>query len=49
MMVGSVVWLVHNAVVWTPAAVLVEASFLLGNIAGYYRFNWKAMSTGDPT
>ena len=37
MMVGTTVWIVHHALVGSPVAVLIEASFLTGNIGGYYR------------
>jgi len=37
MMVGTTVWIIHNALVGSPGAIIVEASFLTGNIVGYYR------------
>jgi len=38
MMVGTTVWIIHNALVGSPGAVIIEASFLTGNIVGYYRY-----------
>ncbi len=41
MMLGTTVWIIHNALVGSPVAVLVEASFLTGNIVGYYRHYFR--------
>lgn len=41
MMLGTVVWIVHNILAMTPAAVALEAFFLGSNIVGYYRFYIK--------
>ena len=38
MMGGTSLWIVHNALAWTPAAALIEVFFLLSNLIGYYRF-----------
>ncbi len=38
MMLGTVVWIVHNAIAGSPAAVLLEMIFLASNLWGYYRF-----------
>src|SRR3989344_2314459 len=43
MMVGTTVWIIHNALVGSPGAVIVEASFLTGNIVGYYRHYMRGM------
>lgn len=37
-MMCAITWVVHNVLVWTPVAVLMEASFLASNLAGYRRF-----------
>ena len=37
MMVSSVVWIGHNVLAWTPAAIALETVFLGSNIVGYYR------------
>ena len=38
MMVGIAVWIVHNAIAGSPAAVALETFFLGSNLLGYYRF-----------
>lgn len=38
MIIGTSVWLVHNALVGSPTAVLMEALFISSNLIGYYRF-----------
>jgi hypothetical protein len=42
MMLGTVVWIAHNAVAGSPAAVLLETIFLGSNLWGYYRFYLRA-------
>ena len=37
-MMCAITWVVHNVLVKTPVAVLMEASFLASNLAGYWRF-----------
>ncbi|MEY2689637.1 MAG: hypothetical protein RL375_3836 [Pseudomonadota bacterium] len=37
MMLGTGFWLCHNALVGSPAAVLMEVLFLSSNVVGYYR------------
>lgn len=32
-------WIIHNILVGTPVAVLMEATFLTSNVAGYWRFH----------
>ena len=41
MMVGTLVWLVHNVVVNSPMAIVMEIVFLVSNLAAYYRFYLK--------
>jgi hypothetical protein len=38
MMVGTLVWIAHNAMAGSPAAVVLEIFFLGSNLVGYYRF-----------
>lgn len=38
MMCSSLVWIAHNVLAVTPAAVILESFFLGSNILGYYRF-----------
>jgi hypothetical protein len=38
MMVSSLVWIVHNILAFTPAAVVLETFFLGSNVFAYYRF-----------
>ena len=41
---GNVAWLVHNALLWTPVGVAMEALFLTSSVVGYwrhYRFSFK--------
>lgn len=38
MMVASLVWILHNVLAVTPAAVALEIVFLGSNLLGYYRF-----------
>jgi hypothetical protein len=38
MMAGTLVWIVHNAMAGSPAAVVLETFFLGSNLVGYYRF-----------
>ena len=37
MMLASVVWIAHNILAVTPAAIALESFFLLSNLVGYYR------------
>ena len=41
MMLATCLWLIHNIFAGTPLAVLMEALFLVSNLAGYYRFYWR--------
>ncbi len=38
MMASSVIWIVHNIIAATPAAVILETFFLGSNVVAYYRF-----------
>ena len=38
MIIGTSFWLLHNLIVNSPAAVVMEALFISSNIVGYYRF-----------
>ena len=38
MMASSVIWIVHNIIAITPAAVILETFFLGSNVVAYYRF-----------
>ena len=40
-MVGTSLWIIHNILVKSPAAVVLEVFFLAGNFLGYYRFYLK--------
>ena len=41
MMVGTSLWIVHNAFAQTPMGVVIEVIFLINNIWGYYRHYGK--------
>lgn len=38
MIFGTACWIVHNYIVGSPAAVILEVLFLLSNFVGYYRY-----------
>lgn len=38
MLVGTSLWIVHNFLANSPAAVLMEAIFISSNLVGYFRF-----------
>ena len=38
MMIGTVVWIAHNALAGSPGAVVLEIFFLGSNLVGYYRY-----------
>lgn len=38
MMVGTVLWIVHNGLAESPLGVVMEVLFLISNFIGYYRF-----------
>ncbi|ANP78405.1 MULTISPECIES: YgjV family protein [unclassified Vibrio] len=41
MIIGTSFWLVHNYLVGSPTAVVMEALFICSNLVGYYRFYFK--------
>jgi hypothetical protein len=41
MMVGTVFWIINNAVINSPLGVLMESLFLASNITAYYRYYIK--------
>ena len=38
MMIGTSFWLIHNYVIGSPTAVVMEALFIISNLVGYYRY-----------
>lgn len=44
MMAGSLIWIVHNIIVGSPVATLVEANLLLSNLIGYWRYYLRESS-----
>jgi len=38
MMIGTLVWIGHNALAGSPAAAVLETFFLGSNLVGYYRY-----------
>jgi hypothetical protein len=38
MIMGGTVWLVHNAILWSPVGILVETVFVGSGVIGYYRY-----------
>jgi len=38
MIIGTCFWLLHNLIIHSPLAVLMEVIFLCSNLAAYYRF-----------
>lgn len=44
MIVGTTFWLIHNYVIGSPTAVLMEVLFITSNLVGYYRYYWKKPS-----
>lgn len=43
MLIGTSLWLIHNALAGTPMAVLMEVLFITSNLVGYYRFYLKRL------
>ena len=39
MMLANVSWTIHNLIVWTPVAAVMEATFFASNVIGYWRFH----------
>lgn len=38
MLVGTMIWIVHNYLAGSPGAVLLEAIFISSNLVGYFRY-----------
>lgn len=38
MLIGTILWIVHNVLAGSPGAVLMEAIFISSNLVGYFRF-----------
>jgi hypothetical protein len=38
MIMGGILWLVHNAILWSPVGILVETVFVGSSAIGYYRY-----------
>ena len=38
LLVASSLWLAHNIIVYSPGAILLEATFVMSNLVGLYRF-----------
>jgi hypothetical protein len=41
MLVGTVIWIIHNVLAGSPGAVLLETLFISSNLVGYFRFYIK--------
>ncbi|KAB0460061.1 YgjV family protein [Vibrio kanaloae] len=41
MIIGTSFWLIHNYLVGSPTAVVMEVLFICSNLVGYYRFYFK--------
>lgn len=41
MMLSNSCWTIHNIVVMTPVAAVMEATFLVSNVIGYWRFYFR--------
>lgn len=37
-MSATTCWILHNIIVWTPMGILLEGSFLVSNLIGYWRY-----------
>lgn len=46
-MLSAGIWMVHNILVRTPVAALMEATFLTSNVLGYWRFHRKDKAAPD--
>ncbi|CED71405.1 YgjV family protein [Aliivibrio wodanis] len=49
MVIGTSFWLVHNYVIGSPTAVLMEVLFISSNLVGYYRFYYKKQLRSEST
>jgi hypothetical protein len=41
MLIGTMIWIVHNYLAGSPAAVLMETIFIVSNLVGYFRYYIK--------
>nr|WP_235576760.1 YgjV family protein [Pseudoalteromonas sp. P1-9] len=41
MIVGTLCWILHNVLVFSPVAVMMESVFLMSNLIGLWRFYAK--------
>jgi hypothetical protein len=41
MIIGTSFWLIHNYLVGSPTAVIMEIMFIASNLIGYYRYHLK--------
>ncbi|EPJ52486.1 MAG: hypothetical protein OFPI_13500 [Osedax symbiont Rs2] len=48
MLLGSVFWLLHNYLLGSPAAVLMEILFIASNLVGYYRYYLRPSTEKQP-
>jgi hypothetical protein len=46
---GNICWIVHNVIVGSPVAILIELSFLTSNLVGYWRLYGRSTSRVPPT
>jgi len=45
---GNVCWIVHNVIVGSPVAILIELSFLTSNLVGYWRLYGRRAAPVPP-
>jgi hypothetical protein len=49
-MMGNACWVLHNLLVVTPVAALMEATFLTSSLVGFWRFrSIREVTAGDPS
>lgn len=41
LMAGAFIWLINNVIIFSPAAILLEVTFLVSGIIGYFRHIYK--------
>lgn len=41
MLIGTMIWIVHNYLAGSPGAVLMETIFIVSNLVGYFRYYIK--------
>lgn len=46
MLIGTMIWIVHNYLAGSPGAVLMEVIFLVSNLVGYFRYYVKSNYKG---